>query len=164
MKYNTQNNPKWKNQIMTKSDTWTDTLSQYGCLVSCLANIFQIIMNKVFTPKDMNDLIKQVDGYLYLNDKNTPENMASIIMWDRISQVSSKTISISTRISKSLYKNDTNMYFIAKVKYNGSPTGFHYMNVLGKSSDYFVCFDVYNGEVVLYKEADIIYFHKIERI
>ena len=163
MHYNIQNDPKWKNVIMTKGPGWVDTLEVWGCLVTSLANIFQHIMQKSFTPKDMNDVITEAKAYYYLDNPGTPESVASVIVWEKIKQIFSGSCEINLRINAYKYRLIEGRFYIGKIKSQYSPTGSHYINVLHKSGNYFTTFDTYTGHVKIYHISKIQYLHEIVR-
>lgn len=152
LEFNTQNNPKWLNEIMTQSNQmpkpWIDYFKDYGCLVTSLANIIQCFLLKEFTPKDLNGILQQLKGYAFLADKNTPENQASFVRWE--------VIETYFKVKKTMFDYivtlDYNKYYIARVINFGAG---HYINILKQVKEGFVCFDVYDGKTKIYQNKDI---------
>lgn len=165
MKYNTQTDMRWANEIMTHptGQAQPDYLWRWGCIVSSLANILQHVSDKELTPKDMNDIIKQIHAYRYLDDPATPINRASEIVWDRIQDYFSSTIKIKTRLNTVNYVSDRDYYFIARVIHPLTGGG-HYVNVINKTPKHFYCFDVEDGEVKAYEVSKVTYLHQIRKI
>jgi len=162
MKWNTQTDPAWSKVVMTQSETWIDTLGRWGCLVTCLANILQFIRDKTLTPKDMNDIIRQIECYEYLNDPATPENRASIIVWPKLMSFFSDSVEIKLRLDQSEWRRHPDYFYIARVKHDIT-AGSHYINVFTKSRKHFWCFDVEDGNIKAYNPEEIIYLHEVRR-
>lgn len=156
----TQTNSKWSKEIMTANPgKWIDYLWRWGCLVSSLANICNDVMEKEFTPKDMNDLLVQINGYKFLNDQSTPENQASEVDWNVIKKYFGSTFDIDLYVKEPGYEYNENVYYVARVIHNKTGAG-HYINVLSKQQNY-ICFDVEDGLVKQYKPSEITFMHKI---
>ena len=156
MKYNTQTDKSWANEIMTSkegSEGWHDTIHDWGCLVTSLSNIIQITQEKGFTPKDLNDVIKQIKGYRYLKDNRAKVEEASFLEFEVLLRYFT-TYDIIRNVKE--YKNDG--FYIARVNHLGYG---HYINVLSKQGNIFWCFDVWDGFVKSYYVKDIEFFHKV---
>lgn len=155
MIFNTQTDVRWRLFPMGLTE---DSLGTYGCLVSCLSNIWQDAKKKQLTPADLNAYLKMHKGYERLRDRDIPENKASYIVWDVI--ISYFKIKLIRYIPVVQYENyPDRFYWIARILNNG---GGHYINVLGKWKNYFICFDVYDGRVRYIKRGNITFFHRIE--
>lgn len=155
MKYNTQRNSIWKNEVMTQQvDMWKDTLGEYGCLITCLANIIQERKNFIFTPKNLNDVLVKHQGYKYLYNSSTPENQASFL---RISIIKEFFGIEYKKISK--YENQE--YCIAMIKNKYS---YHFMNIIQKVNKKILCFNVWNGELKYYDKEDILKYYQVTSI
>ena len=153
MQFNNQNDIKWKDDIMNeKEEVWKDTLGQYGCLVTSLANIIQIHRNIDFTPQNLNETIKTHKAYWY-PFKSQEESNASFLDWDKFCQIFECSVSESERFKKSL-----DGYHIAKIRVNGNP---HYINVVLNDKSIFWCFDVWDGKLKQYSIDDIEKFKQI---
>lgn len=162
MKWNKQTDQAWSREVMTQSETWIDTLGRWGCLVTCLANILQFIGDKEITPKDVNNVIKDIKAYNYLADPGTPESQASVIVWPKIMSFYQDNIEIKLRLDQTEWRRHVDYFYIAKVRHELTG-GSHYINVFTKSRKNFWCFDVEDGKLKAYKPEEIIYLHEIRR-
>jgi len=155
MKYNTQTDSNWKKDIMTEGKInniqWIDRIGRWGCVVTCLANIEQAHSGIEFTPRNMNNLIVGHNGYWILSGKTDKESNASFVDWDVV-----KGILLFDVFNDVEYKEG---YNIARVILNG---GGHYINIIKKEKDLYLCFDVNDGELKYYKESDIKKIIRIE--
>ena len=94
MKYNTQKNSLWENNIMTEGidqygKKWKDRLKDYGCFLTALANIEQERSEIELLPSKLNELVKSHNGYFWLaKDKNNKINY-----FGKIIEVSEKNAS-----------------------------------------------------------------------
>jgi hypothetical protein len=158
MKMNTQLDIKYAKEIMTQSKKWTDYIKDWGCLICSIANIIQIFRGKEFTPKDLNDVVKQIKAYRYLDNPDTPESKASFLMIDKLQKYFARSFIISYVQE---YKYEKSAYYIARVqlKYTG-----HYINVISEFDNLIWCFDVWDGEVKAYNKKEITFFYKIQKI
>lgn len=156
---NIQTDSRWAKEIMTqKKGEWVDYLWRWGCIVTCLANIIQEIRQKTFTPKDMNDILKQINAYAYLDNPKTLKSKASFILWDKVQAFFSDSFVINLRTKN--YIQRQNYYYIARVIHD--KTGFpHYINVIRKEKGLYICFDVEDSIEKQYRPEEIVYFHEI---
>lgn len=162
MKWNIQIDSRWKDDIMTQSDDWIDTLGKYGDLVTCLANIIQFIADKNITPKDINQVIKDLKAYKYLENQNVSKGQASLIIWPKLIRFYRDSIDFKLKININEYKNEFDYFYIARIKnsFNRDST---YINVFSKSKSNFWCFDVADGQLKAYPFEEIIYLHQLKR-
>jgi hypothetical protein len=159
MRYNKQSDARWKNEVMTKSDKWTDYLGVYGCLVSCISNIVSIIQSAIITPKDINDDLKNNNGYFYLKDETTPEHRASFLDWEIVQKL--YALDLTRDLSVNAYKYEDNFFWIAKVLNYGA---IHFINVIAKQGEFLVCYDVFDGKTKMYKKNEIINLYLLKEI
>jgi hypothetical protein len=164
IKFNTQTDSEWQSEIMTQNlipnwenKKWTDTLSRWGCLVSSFANIIQYYIDKKFTPKDLNDVLKTIKGYRYLTNPGCKESEASFIEWDKIIDYFQKSFKIT--LDAEQFRIDEKKRYIARVKHPVTGGG-HYINILEKGRQEYWCFDVDDGRLKLYKEKEISQIHE----
>lgn len=166
-KYNTQIDSSWKKEIMTKGTdihgvSWVDYLgwrgpgnAGWGCGVTALANIQQEYSNIEFTPKKLNEILKSHKGYYWLSGKTDIEPNASFIDW----QVAGKLFGFTVaRVKTKDYIWNKNIYYIARVEnvFSG-----HYINVLKRLKDRFICFDTLYGTVDIMSEKKISFLTEI---
>ena len=153
-----QRDKRWAKEIMTQA-SWTDTIGEFGCLVTCLTNIIQVLMGKKFMPKDLNDIFVQDRAYKYLEDRNTPENIASVLIWDKVQKLFP---AIDFKLFLKDYKEDSKAYYIGELAGR-----FHFVNVLAVKPGYYdhinyICYDVWDGQIRLYCKEDFDYFHVLK--
>lgn len=164
MKLNIQTDPAWKYEVMTEGTdingiSWVDKLGfggmlnlGWGCVVTSLANIFQIHLGKSFNPRQLNNLLKGHKGYQFLYDKNTLEKEASFIVWEVLEKLFQ--IKVDRFLDKKDYIKEEDTYYIAHIPG-------HYVNLLFVDQhNRFWCFDVANGEVCDYTKK-IDFLHKV---
>lgn len=152
MKYNTQTDSRWANDVMTmKEGKWIDRIGRWGCLVTSLANIMQEHSNIDYTPKYLNELLKNHNGYYY-PQISIKEETASFLNWEVIK----KLLNFDNIYAKNY---DEKNYLIARI-----PTKFggHYINVIKKINDRILCFDVMSGDLELKKIDEITFYWKIK--
>lgn len=160
--YNTQTDKRWSGQTMTsKPNAWNDTIGRWGCLITCLANIIQDIRGKEFTPKDMNDLCKNLKAYAYLNDKTTKESQASNLLWNKLQTYFQSSLKFDYHLTPDEYVNNPRYYYIARVIHLTTKQG-HYINLDHVQDGVkFVCFDVEDGQFKTLKKNQITFLHRI---
>lgn len=159
MKYNTQTDPKWKDEDMGAPG---DKLGRWGCLVTCLANIIQEVRKKDFTPKDMNDLIKNIKAYhglKFAGTKHWKRSVTSYLQWDDLIKYFSKSLIFKLRLPVSDYKKNKKCFYIAKIT---TSWGGHYINVIEKKDHYLTCFDVWDGKIKKYGFSKVKFLHEIK--
>lgn len=161
MKFNTQKNKIWHNDVMTERETpnfegkiWKDCIWRYGCLITAISNIIQFFTCHTFTPKIMNDLIITIRGYYYLQDPQCPEAIASFLHWPTIKKYFNKNFEIKENIPTSKYVRTNNKRYIARIKHPRTLGG-HYVNVLDKNKNWFWLFDVETGEIIIKEDKHI---------
>lgn len=162
MKYNTQQDRLWKNVSMALTE---DTLGAFGCLVTSLANILQIIMHlkRSFTPKDLNDIIIKEEAYDWYSNE-LPEK-ASCLDWKKFKDAFKESLIIRNFVDKSEYVDCKDYYYIARIKFKDIHTDYeyntgHYVNVISKTENYWTVFDTYYGGLHLIKDID--FLHEVE--
>lgn len=154
MKYNTQTDSKWSNDSMALPE---DLLGNLGCYASALANAIQDNSGCECTPKYLNDLLKNHDGYRYPKDTQD-KNHASELNWSVIQDLFNLTKD-DCNIQDYVEKNKT--YYIAEIHGYSLKYPKHFMNVIKKTGNLFLLFDVYAKECVYYKASDIFIFKRI---
>lgn len=158
MRYNTQVDPRWSSSIMTQGNiegkSWVDKIGRWGCLVTSLANIFQEHSQKEFTPFQFNEILTGHKGYYFLSGKSKDINTASFLDWDV-----AKSLLLFDVENNAQYSNDG--YFIARIQ---TAYGGHYINVIKKLSDYYLCFDVLDGYLKYLRYSEITMLIKIKFI
>lgn len=164
MKWNTQTDKIWHNDVMThpKGQEGPDLVWRWGCIMTSFANIVQFFFDNEMTPGMMNHLFIENNCYRYLDDPETPMNRASEIYWDNVKKLFYNELIIKNRVSRDVYSNKSGVEYIARVKHRTG--GSHYVNVLSKTRKNFWCFDVEDGIVKPYKHKDVEYLHEIRRI
>ena len=161
MRFNIQTDPKWAKEIMTKNkNVWVDYLWRWGCMVTCIANILQEIMEKKFTPKDLNDIIIKLKAYRYLDNSKTPESQASFLLTEKLFKHFKSTVKYVRKLTVNNYNN--NDFFIAKIHHPSG--GYHYINVIDRRGKFFLCFDVEYGSLRYVNEDAIISLSKIIKL
>jgi hypothetical protein len=151
-----QRDRRWAGEIMTRSAKWTDTIGDWGCLVTCLSNVIEILMNRKFTPKDMNDLLVQDKAYQYLADPGTPEKAASVLLWEPVRKLFP---AVEFTLFQKMITPSAGDFVIAK-----TAGKFHFVNLLCikygyKAEDCYIVYDVWDGIVRIYGPDDFEYYH-----
>lgn len=163
--YYTQTDQRWYADIMTSNmPEWRDYIGRWGCLVTCIANIANnAIIGCNITPQKLNNDIKKINGYAYLNDKATPEHTASFLVWDKIKNMYKAKFRFFLFLNQSDYIHSEKSYYIARILHKKLNTG-HYINVICRRGDFFTCFDVETGLLEQHYKDNITLLHKIEVI
>jgi hypothetical protein len=161
MKYlYTQTDDSWKNDIMTqKKGVWIDKIGRWGCLITCLAIVLSEIFNKRITPKQVNKVVRRIKAYLYLDDKNTPENQASILIWHKIKKYYDRLIEFNLFEDIECYHKIAGKYHIAIIEHEITGKD-HFVVILDKWKDYFICHDVEDGQIKIMHQDKIINIHQ----
>ncbi len=180
--YNTQNDDRWKNEVMTgpgysngNEQKYADYLGMagsvpagdrirfaIGCVVTSLANAIQLIEGTEYTPKELNDYLKSNKGYAYLmNGSSTKSGTESYVLWDKVVDRFDR-ISAIDKVATRDYDEKYCNHYIAYFKYYGSN---HYSNVIGmtliKGDRYFIIYNVWDGKLQILPESDIKHFRRI---
>lgn len=152
MKYNTQNDNEWRLDIMTSPpfpngspDKTDDLLSEFGCLTTSFANIIQLIKGREYTPRDLNNVLRENKGYFILAmGKDCPINQESYIV-DKVIE-NTFDIEILSKQDATTYRLHHREFYIACWNFAG---GDHFSNVIGeviiKDRPFLKVFNVYNG-------------------
>jgi hypothetical protein len=149
MKYFTQTDPLWANDDMAMLD---DKMWRWACLVTATCNILNDITGVEFTPKQFNRLLKENKGYLGLYYPNTSINSYSNLRWSAVTDLFG--INVEFDVKKNKYEEKKGYFYIAMVIH--PLTGFgHYINMLRKEDDLWVCFDVEDGKTKKYIDDQI---------
>jgi hypothetical protein len=159
--YYTQSDLRWKNEVMThpKWQERPDIINDYFCLNTSLLNWYNDYFNENITPKDLNDQLRNNNGYEYLYYKdlykgNMTEvkkacyNRESYVRWDVIQKLL-KIKQIVRNYSGNPNISIPNEYYIIKVPYKS--TG-HYCDLISNRLDYFDVFDSQIKKPVIYLE------------
>lgn len=151
MIYNYQTNPEW---MMNTMGITGDTLSDYGCLVTVIANIEQEMIMKEVKPDELNRMIKREGLYFGPGHKGKESYL--------------KTDELLLKLGKKRVVIDHNQFHetpmvkhYVKISMGKSP---HYVNVLKKIGRMYLIFDVYHGEVRYIEQTEIKKLYRIERI
>jgi hypothetical protein len=155
-----QRDPRWKDVIMTsKQGQWIDTIGDWGCLVTCIANVLEVLMDKKFTPKDLNDLIRECKGYKFLFNQQAPEPEASILIWWKVKELF-PVLDINNFVPLKDIAPSSNII----VKTKGR---FHFINLLSIKRGYgdkmaYICYDVWDNKNKIFSIDDLDYCHEIK--
>ncbi len=154
MQFNTQKNHDWSFDVMTEcKGKWKDYIKDWGCVITCLANILQCQFDMVFTPKDMNRIIKEHDGY-WFPFKTRLESQASFLNWTVAENLFKFKM---TREKFTVHEEDA--YYIARIIVGGQG---HYINVISVVKNKYLCFDTFTGELIFVPYKKITGFRKIK--
>lgn len=137
MIYNRQSDAKWYDMQMAMKG---DTLGLYGCLVTAIANIFEIL------PSTLNLLLRENKGYMGLVDAKTWVNKESFINWPVVESLLKFKHYV---INPDQIKFDDKTFIIACIKHRKYRTN-HYCNLLDYSDEKYKIFDTDYGDIKLY--------------
>lgn len=133
MLLNQQTDQQWSNDIMAMP---TDYIYQYGCVITCLANILNI------TPRDLNQTLKKFHGYMGLTSRAI-KGRESYINWDVLPLLFGLSFN-SKQIFSVIQLPD--LYFIRYEKHRIAGTQ-HYCNIIFNENGMPQIFDVSIGDI-----------------
>jgi len=145
-----------------KTQSKPDFIWRWGCLLTCIANIYQWVEDMRVTPADMNEIFHEIKGYMLLDDPSTPSSTASAIHWGNVKRFLEPSIEIRNRVSIYDYFDSEDYYYIARVTHS-TGVGSHYLLVIGKGDNTFWCFDPETGDTIGVNADDIFYLHEFRR-
>lgn len=149
MLFNSQTDKRWAKESMGIPE---DKLDRWGCLVTVLANIKQLRFNSVYTPKDLNDFIKQ--NSLYFGD--TYKGKESFIKTDELLKLwncKRTEFSVSGELKVNL-----GYYYASVILFGGT----HFINIICKVNDLFIGFDVNDGRLKTYEPSMLLTLNRID--
>jgi hypothetical protein len=161
-----QTDPAWANDAMARQ---CDILSNYGCLVTALSNT-KVLQNQSYTPKILNNLLREKKGYSGLRYPGLKENQ-SFVLWDSDKKSSGVCDILGCKAVFNAKVNTDNVnesiktgktFYIARIIVTYRNAGGavvnigHYINILYALNGVYVCFDTYDGKVNLLEEKDIV--------
>jgi hypothetical protein len=145
MIYNVQCDKRWAFDDMGLT---TDHMKDYGCLVTAIANIFDI------TPKELNDYLRKNKGYQFFTGNYVKDMTESYIVWS----VAEKHLGFNHIPVKDI--SDINGIYITSIKHR-IYKGAHYCNFIGMKNNKFEIFDTDFGDKLLYNRQDILTITRI---
>ena len=148
---NTQTDSRWANDSMGIED---DKLGRWGCVNACIANILEI------TPKELNQKLKDNKGYARLQNPTCDINMASFTVWSVVKGLYNLNVSLDLPITT--YFEDEKTNWMARIIHPATGKG-HYINILNKKDNLWLCFDVETRKVRYYHDNEITAIYKVWR-
>ena len=123
-----QPDSRWKDYQITKDVT----IGKYGCLLTTLCNILNIL-NYNFFPDTLADRLKEENGF----------TAAGFIIWEAIFRVFGIKHTKLFDISKTKFSDDPLKFWIVQVPYKN--TG-HFCQIIKAEGSDIYYFDVYTGK------------------
>jgi hypothetical protein len=150
-----QNDDRWKNDVMTeKKGIWKDTLGRWGCNVAALSNVINVLHSaNISTPGSLNGAIKNLLAYKFLADPTCKEEEASFLIERMLCQHFGFIVEYDC-----LYNSDSYVYVATIV--HPVTGGTHFINVLRKWKDCYLCYDVEDGKIKLLRVSEIVRFKR----
>lgn len=181
MRYNYQNDLRWRNMIMTNvpypngnkqpypdyiglaTDLPKTSQSKYavGCYLTSWANIIQEIIGRTYTPDMLNQYIIENDGYFILKQGKKCKKGQESFLIDKVIQDKWK-VEVVNNLEPTEYRSHWDEIYMCRWihYYRG-----HFSNILGdciiKDKPYFRVFNVWNGEIELIPFHNITYIKRI---